>query len=127
MMHRALHGKYRLLQGKVRLPCCLDLPSVACPPPSWASSAVEGREYLGEELESVSGLECHHWRWPMRDNYSHYYEVVATGRPARWTFPASAGKEDWYFVQSSFEIGPQPAALFVLPAGCATTNCSSVA
>ena len=118
-------GMYRMLQGKVDTPCCLDLPGVECPPPAWASMAVEGRDYLGDDMEAVSGQMCHHWRWPMRGNYSHYYEVVATGRPARWTFPASEGKEDWYFAQASFEVGPHAADLFVIPATCASKNCSS--
>jgi hypothetical protein len=40
-------GMYRILEGSVPLPCCLDLPAVNCPPPTWASSATEGRDYLG--------------------------------------------------------------------------------
>jgi hypothetical protein len=60
----------------------------------------------------------------MGKNYSHYYEAAATGRPTRWTFPSASGREDWYFVQDSFKVGPQPADLFVLPATCASINCS---
>ena len=63
-------------------------------------AAADGRDYLGVEQEAVSGLPCHHWRWPVKWNFSHYYEAVASGRPVRWTFPAHQGLEDWYFVQS---------------------------
>ena len=119
-------GLYRLLQGSagVAQPCCRDIPGLACPPPDWAAAATAGREYLGVAVEAVSALACHHWRWPMKGNYSHYYEALSSGRPARWTFPASDGLEDWYFVQGSFVVAPQPRALFALPGACATTNCT---
>ena len=117
-------GMYRMLKGAVVQPCCLDISGLACLPPDWAAAAVDGRDYLGVELESVSGLACHHWRWPMKGNFSHYYESVESGHPARWTFPASDGLEDWYFVATSFVVAPQPSSLFVLPGACATTNCT---
>lgn len=118
------HGMYRI--GAQDPPCCLDMMEITCPPPWWASMAISGRDYLGEEIEVVSGIMCHHWRWPMGDDYSHYYQGIETGLAVRWTFPVAEGRQDWYFDLSSYRIMPQDVGLFELPANCAETDCSII-
>lgn len=104
--------------------CCLDMPGIVNVPRDWAAQAA-GREFVGVEVEAVSGRSCRHWRWPAGAAFHHYYEDAAGGLPVRWTFPAAEGRQDWYFKMDSFGIGAQDQSMFELPAGCAATNCSS--
>ena len=84
------------------LACCLDMPGMGNVPRDWPVQ-VEGREYVGLDVESVSERSCHHWRWPAArpDTYHHYYEDAENGLPVRWTFPAAEGRQDWYVPANS--------------------------
>jgi hypothetical protein len=126
-------GMYRILQQPLpegQEECCLDLPGVGANPPDWTSSSHPS--YDGVAKEPYSGYRSYRWVYdtiPNATQYHMYYEVapgdVNKGRPLIFTFPGADGRQDYHYIPSSLEEGPQSSDLFKLPEGCANKLCST--
>ena len=136
-------GLYRIIASPApaQPACCLDLASITCPPPNWASASAR---YVGRRLLPYTRLRTLAWEYPQTvepggacstrhnatDSGCHTYQETAPGeydspRPALFSFPAKGGNEDWYFDPSSMRLDPIDARRFDLPDGCAGVPCAA--
>ena len=142
-------GLYRFLPDPPpgQPPCCLDMPSIHTPPPTWAQKGKPTDAGLGRvEQRSGSAASAHIWEYPYTghggkcaplnhttpDSGCHsYYEVSEdahippsdVGLPALFTFPAAEGRQDWYYDVKSMSTEALPASLFDVPASCVNLAC----
>jgi hypothetical protein len=130
-------GMYRVLpdNNKTTLPCCLDLPDIGAPAPTWAESA--NGSYHGMVYEEYSERLAYQWTFNQVDSRNlvvdrssafHTALEVAegsyTGRPLTFTFPGRAqGRQDYHFTVELMYIGPLAKSIFDLPDNCARTLC----
>ena len=127
-------GMYRLLQEPLpegQEECCLDLPGIGATPPDWTSSSNPTFEgFLKDPYSGIGALEWIYDSLPNEQSeYHKYYEVAPgtsnAGRPLIFTFPGADGRQDYHYIPSTLEEGPQMPSLFVLPDGCAGKPCST--
>jgi hypothetical protein len=128
-------GMYRILYP--RGDCCLDIPNLGPPPPTWARQKIANPTYDGMVWDDFSQLVAHQWSFDNLTSSSsvhrlayayHTIRQVAfgdyAGRPLVFTFPGKAnGTQDFHYLPDTMQIGPPPVSLFKLRDDCTDNLC----